>query len=230
MLRQLELDGGFHRHVEQEERQASHGSNAIARGAKERGPARGGRGGELLVETLEERSQILAAERQLAQGRRLDAGHREIVECPRERAWEAGRAGNVAKVGEPVILTGIKGRSGGDGFRADESCRSDPARREHRRGEACRQLREAEAVQARRRPPGERDRSRQVVGCAAGGRHDERPAIGARRQPALRLAQACGCFGALDDVQGCCGRHGTHLPGRRAGLPRRPRHATVFRQ
>ena len=227
LLRQAELDGGFHRHVEEEKGQASHSANALAGSGEERGPAGSRCGGKLLVESLEEPRQVGAAERKVPQGRRLDAGHREIVERPGQRPREAGRAGDVTKVGEPAILAGIERSPRGDRLRADERRRCDPASRKHRRCETGRQLREAEPVQASRRPASERDRSGQIVGGAAGGRDDERAAIGARRQPALGRAQACRGFGTLNDVQGRRGRHGTHLPGRRAGSPRRPRHAAV---
>ena len=190
MPRELELDRRLHRHVEQEERQAGDRAHAVAGGGEERRAAGCRRRGELIVEALQEARKVGSAERELPQRGRLDARHRQIVERARERARESGRAGDGAEVGEALVLPGVERGACGDGLRADERGRRDPARGQDRRREARGELREAEAMQPGRRPARPRHRPGQIVGRAARGRDDERPAIGARRQPALGFAQA----------------------------------------
>ncbi len=155
------------------------------------------------------------------------AGHGQIVERVRERARKSGCAGDRAEVGEALVLPGVECRAGGDGFRADERGRRDPASRQDRRREARGELREAEAMESGRCAPRHCHCPSEVVGRAARGRDDERPAIGTSRQPALRFAQASGRTGTFNDLERADGRHVKHLPGRRAGSPIRPRHATV---
>ena len=177
--RELELDRRFHRHVEKEERQAGDCAHTVAGGCEERCAAGCRRRGELIVEALQEPRKVGSAERELPQCGRLDARHRQIVERARERARESGRAGDSAEVGEALVLPGVECGACGDGFRADERGGRDSASGQDRRREPRGELREAEAMQPGGCSARHRHSPRQVVGRAAGGRHDERAAIDA---------------------------------------------------
>ena len=123
--RQVELDRRLDRHVEQQQRQPAKALGRFRRGLEQRRAIGRRRGRELLLESLEQRGEIGAAERQRAERIGADAGQRQLVQRPRQRARKAGRAGdrpkyesspscaasNVARAAtasEPIRVTGAR--------------------------------------------------------------------------------------------------------------------------
>ena len=148
------------------------------------------------------------------------------MERARERARESGRAGDSAEVGEALVLPGVERGACGDGFGADERCRRDSPSGQDRRREPRGELREAEAMQPGRCSARHRHSPRQVVGRAAGGRHDERPAIDPRRQPTLasrRRADASELSMMWrEPTEGMTSTSPDAVPGHRYGRATRP--------
>ena len=116
------------------------------------------------------------------------------MERARKGPRKSWRARNATEVGQLLILTGVKCRTGCDGFRTDQGRGRDPPGGQ----DGCRQvrgkLREAESMNAGDGAALECCRSDQIVGRAPGRRNDQRTAVDPRRQPRLRLAQPDGGF------------------------------------
>ena len=202
LAHQPELDGRIHRHVEQEQGQLAVLVSGL-RGRLEQRRAIGGRcGGELVLESFEQPREIRTAERQGLQGGGPDAGQQQLVQGAGEGTRKARRAGHRSKVSELFISTGFERGARRHRFAADERHRRNPPRRQDRRRQPCRELRQAEAMQTDRPAARGRDGAGQVVGRTTRGRDDQdtRP-VRARGDPGAGFGQARRGVRGFDETQ-----------------------------
>ena len=200
--RQGELDGGLEGDVEEQQGEAGERTRGFRRSREERGAIGRRRGRELRVEPFEQRGEIGAAERQRAQLIWPDAGQRELVERPRQRAWEARRRGNGREIGQLAGVRRFERGPRGHCFGPDPRDGNSAARRQDGRCEVRRELGKAEAMQAEGTAARSRDRPGEVVRGAARRADNHCPA------PAMRVEPlACGIepergLGRFDDAKG----------------------------
>ena len=186
--REVELDRRFHRHVEQEQRERAIRAGGFRRGLEQRAAICCGRGGELVLESLEQAGEVRSAERQRRQRPRVDPGEHELVQRACERARKARGSGHRAEVVEPAVAGRFERRPRRDRFAADIRDRRDASRGEHGRGQPRRELRHAESMEADCAAAGHGHGAREVVGSPAGRGHDEHAgAVGASGDPRVGL-------------------------------------------
>ena len=175
LAHQPELDGRIHRHVEQEQRAARGTRRRTPRpprtASRDRWPMRR-RTGPRIASSSRARSGPPS-------GKACKAAvpTRASSSSCRVRARARGKPGVPAtgpKYSELVISTGFERGARRHRFAADERHRRDAARRQDRRRQPCRELRQAEAMQADRPAARGRDGAGQVVGGATRGRDDQR--------------------------------------------------------
>ena len=185
-------------------------------------------GGELILEARQQPRQVRPTERQRIEPRGVDPREHQLVQRSRQRAREPWCARHRPEVRELLVARRLERGARRDRFAADERHRRDAARRHDRRRESGGELGQAEAMQANRAAPCERDRPRQVVGRAARRGHDQDAgAVRARGDPRAGFGQPRRGVRGFDEAEGRMGQHVNPFPGRRAGSPLQPRTAAV---
>ena len=226
---EIELDRRVQRHIEQEQRELAIGSRGLRCRFEQRSAIGCGSRRELILEAFQKSREVGTAERQRSKRGRVDSREHQLVERARERAWESWSSRDRAEVVQPSAPRGFECGSRRHCFAPDERDGCDTTRCEDWCCEPCRELGDAETMQADGAAAGERDGTGEVVRRAPRRRDDQDArAVRARRDPGTRLGEALRGVGRFDDAERWVQEHADLSPGRHAGSPEQPRTAAAW--
>ena len=122
---------------------------------------------KLPIETCEQIRQVAAGVGQNGERGRLDGGDGQRLERSGQRPWESGRSGDRREVRQRAVPVRIEQRSRRHRLDTERRGCRETLSCEQRRREPRRQLRQTEAIEAKRRASAAGDQAREVVGRTA---------------------------------------------------------------